>query len=101
MKFKKWLEESTVGTSVLNGGIGEAPNDGINIGFPVRSRFSCQDGSPPKEKQDKVVTPDEIFGFKAKKDKKRSQERDAMTIDKKDRFPLTTIKPSSIGFSQW
>lgn len=97
MRFKQWFFESVVGTSVLHGGIGEAPNDGINIGFPVRSKTSCQDGSPPSEKKISK-SPESVFGFRKKADKKKSGEREATSIDK-ERFPLSDIKPSSIGFS--
>lgn len=97
MRFKQWLFESVVGTSVLHGGIGEAPNDGVNIGLPVRSKTSCQDGSPPREKKSEK-SPESIFGFKTKLDKKRSRERKAISIDR-ERFPLNGTKPSSIGFS--
>jgi hypothetical protein len=97
MRFKKWFFESVVGTSVLHGGIGEAPNDGVNIGLPVRSKTSCQDGSPPHEEEN-GKSPEDVFGFRTKLDKKRSKERKATSIDKA-RFPLSGVKPSSIGFS--
>ena len=98
MKFKIWLQkESVVGTSVLNGGVGESPTDSINVGLPVRSKISCGDGSPPKE--EKITKkPSDIFGFHSRKDKRKTRERSAMTIDMGRRFPVTRTNPASIGF---
>ena len=99
MKFKDWLNsESIVGTSVLNGGIGEAPNDGINTNLPVRSRFSTVDGTTPKNDENALKEkPEMVFGFKTTKDRKDSKNRISNTIDIGKRFPLNTSKAVNIG----
>lgn len=102
VKFKEWLRlESVVGTAVLNGGIGEAPNQNLNVNMPVRSKISTNDGTSPQgNKEELEKSPEEIFGFKYSKDRKQSKERKSMTQDIGKRFPLDVRKPSSYGFSQ-
>lgn len=99
MRFKQWWSES-VGTAVLHGGIGEAPNDGVNIGFPVRSKTSCVDGSPPEQEEKTEKSPERVFGFLSKKDKDRTKERETQVLNRKGRFFTVDVKPSSIGFTQ-
>jgi hypothetical protein len=97
VKFKDWLKyESVVGTAVLNGGIGEAPNQNLNVNMPVRSKISTNDGAPPHDDSPKAK-PEVLFGFKGKD--RKAKERESMLIDKKDRFPLSTRNVASIGFS--
>jgi hypothetical protein len=102
MKFKEWIQkESVVGTSVLNGGIGEAPGQNLNTpSMPVRSKISTNDGASPPQDAENQPDPDVLFGFKKKRDRKSSGERAAQTIDIGRRFPLNRTNPASIGFSQ-
>ena len=99
MKFKDWLNnESTVGTAVLHGGIGEAPNQNLNVNMPVRSRFSTSDGQVRQADDDlPKKKPEYVFGFSSKD--RKNKERKSMTIDRKDRFPIDTRNVASIGFS--
>lgn len=98
MKFKDWLNnESTVGTAVLHGGIGEAPNQNLNVNMPVRSRFSTSDGQTRQKDDVTMKKPEFTFGFSSKD--RKNKERKSMTIDRKDRFPIDTRNVASIGFS--
>lgn len=98
MKFKSWFKESTVGTAVLHGGIGEMPGDD-NHNMPVRSKWTTNDGSTPKQKEISK-SPDDTFGFN-KEDKKKSKKRKTNDINNNNRFPLNTGNPASIGFSRY
>lgn len=98
MRFKDWINsESVVGTSVLHGGIGEAPNQNLNVNMPVRSKISTNDGSTPKDTALVNIKPEKLFGFRSKD--RKPKERESMTIDNKDKFPLSTQNVASIGFS--
>jgi hypothetical protein len=99
MRFKEWInKESAVGTSVLHGGVGESPNDSLNVNMPVRSKISTNDGSLPYSGDPIGENPDKIFGFN-KNDKKNGKNRKSMHLHRKDRFPISTRNVSSIGFS--
>jgi hypothetical protein len=98
VKFKDWLQkESTVGTGVLHGGIGEAPNQNLNVNMPVRSKISTSDGENSKDSDSKTIKPEILFGFN-KRDR-IPKDRFSMIADKKDRFPVSTRNVASIGFS--
>jgi hypothetical protein len=100
MKFKDWLQkESVVGTSVLNGGIGEAPGQNLNTpSMPVRSKISTNDGGPPPKEQEDQPNPEKLFGFRNPKERKASKERKPTMLDTGRRFPLSQTDPASIGF---
>lgn len=101
MKFKQWLQQETLGTPVLHGGIGEIPGDD-NRNMPVRGHWATNDGAAPKD-----PTPDinaeKVFGFN-RRDRRRLKNWASRGIDNprdKPRFPLDTRNPASIGFSAY
>lgn len=101
VRFKDWLHgESTVGTAVLNGGIGEAPNQNLNVNMPVRSKISTSDGESTLDHEKFKNPPEQVFGFKNKKDRINKKDRFSMIQNLGRRFPLDANKPASIGFSQ-
>lgn len=98
MQFKHWLQNELVGTPVLHGGIGEIPGDD-NHNMPVRSKLVTNDGAAPRDESPTFYKkPEKVFGFRAK-DRCDAKKRRVADVDR-DKFPLSTRNPASIGFSQ-
>jgi hypothetical protein len=98
VKFKLWLQNELVGTAVLHGGIGEIPGDD-NHNMPVRSRFVTNNGDAPRDESPTFSKkPEQVFGFRAK-DRRDAKKRSVADVDR-DKFPLDTRNPASVGLSQ-
>lgn len=82
MKFKYWFETE------MHGGIFQSPF-GFNDNMPVRSKYVTKDRVPPDS--DIKVKPENLFGFKDTKSRKRS-----IHNDRKKAIPIMVDRPDII-----
>ncbi len=59
MRFKDFFAEHSVGTMVANGGVQQDPEEELNTGYPVLSKYVAS-GKPEKSQGH----PEKKFGFK-------------------------------------
>ena len=84
-KYESYMSEYGGGggaaTSVMHGGIQDAPGSNINNMPGIKSRISANDNM--KEEPATEKSPEEMFGFKSWLDKKRARESGQKDIHKK------------------